>query len=686
MVTTQETGQLDNAAPQGAPQWRLFVQMEEEVTTRSASMGRGVLSLVSPAGKIHTFDFTSGGGGKGMLSGLDADLTQAGDGMQATYELDYNSYAVNSTNLPSTMKSSDGRGSWLRLVSDPTQTDRGGTWSDSSGFFGIHDDGSREGTAGCVGLDEQDSDRFFGLMEDIRRTDPSALPTHLTVLGSQDASKKLKESLAYAHNSGARNGERELDDEVTEEMLAMAPFESTGRGRDKFISMPPEEILAFIASQSEAELKAGGYWISHDAGGFGRQTIRNLQTTDLQNYYPQAGTEGLSGRAAQIAADGKLGEVTHHAIKLSQDTDGSFAKSHIEDSLRADHWGDSGLLKLDASLNRQAEVTGNSQVAAVNGVFTAEDQERISQFISEWRAEHGGETFELGSAAVKHMIRSGMDTASLSELTGMEVEAIETAQIAYGSAVIAMDNPQLGALLDVISEAEGTSGPNGYNASFGDGDGSRGVVFADMSIAEVHEWQKTIPGSSATGRYQVMYDTLPDVVNGMGISWDENFTPEFQDRAAVYLMERAGLQSYLDGEIDTNRMMHNMAGVWAGLPTASGDGRYEGYGLNKDVKYSPQRVRVALEELRDSYQNPAPALIAEGKDAPEAQETADADGIIDPKDANFVASADGRSAKEIKPGFDTASADVPAETENTPTPEGPKAPAPAPAVTTHAPV
>lgn len=135
-------------------------------------------------------------------------------------------------------------------------------------------------------------------------------------------------------------------------------------------------------------------------------------------------------------------------------------------------------------------------------------------------------------------------------------------------------------MLDLIGRAEASQ--KGYEDAFG----VKGrVPVTNMSVDEVLDFQGQMKAqgspSTAIGRYQFLNKTLTGVKKELGLTGDEKMTPELQDRMAVHLMRRRGLDSYLRGEMDKNTFANRLAMEWAGLPTTSGHSYYYGDGLNK---------------------------------------------------------------------------------------------------------
>lgn len=153
------------------------------------------------------------------------------------------------------------------------------------------------------------------------------------------------------------------------------------------------------------------------------------------------------------------------------------------------------------------------------------------------------------------------------------------------------------AILDVIGAAEA---PGGYDTVFGGATSPPPRPLTEMTLAELAAYQQQLrsegSASTAAGRYQIMSYTLPDIIAGLGLDGTEVFTPELQDRMAMWLLERRGLQDFLDGRINIEQFADNLAQEWAGLPTAGGESHYEGDGLNK-ATIGRSEVLEALQAL-----------------------------------------------------------------------------------------
>lgn len=125
--------------------------------------------------------------------------------------------------------------------------------------------------------------------------------------------------------------------------------------------------------------------------------------------------------------------------------------------------------------------------------------------------------------------------------------------------------PRQRAALDTIRMAEGTwhgGGEKGYGTMFGGGQ---------------FDWRKGHPdqvvrsggyASAAAGAYQFMPGTWAGAAKALGL---KDFSPQSQDRAAIYLAQRRGVD--LNRPLDA-AALNKLAPEWASLPTTSGKSYY----------------------------------------------------------------------------------------------------------------
>jgi muramidase (phage lysozyme) len=167
--------------------------------------------------------------------------------------------------------------------------------------------------------------------------------------------------------------------------------------------------------------------------------------------------------------------------------------------------------------------------------------------------------------------------------------------------------PELRSLLSLIRSKEA---PKGYGQVYG---GS--PIAADvsrMTLSQVRKYQNMMLAagskSSACGGYQFIKKTLIATMLEMGLSGDEVWTPDLQDRMALHLMEKRKLSAYMAGKISREAFANNLAMEWASLPVVTpvqgahrklqpGQSYYAGDGLNK-AHHDPKAVLAAIDALK----------------------------------------------------------------------------------------
>ena len=150
--------------------------------------------------------------------------------------------------------------------------------------------------------------------------------------------------------------------------------------------------------------------------------------------------------------------------------------------------------------------------------------------------------------------------------------------------------PQEKELLNVIARGEGTSDEqarkkgysSGYDVTLGYGayGGKTAKPLTEMTLAEIEQHQtkmladpKNKLNSSALGKYQFTRSTLfgsgKDIgeLARLGISKDEKFTPELQDRLALALIWEQ-TEQFKKGSISQSQYQNVLAGRWASIARA----------------------------------------------------------------------------------------------------------------------
>ena len=155
----------------------------------------------------------------------------------------------------------------------------------------------------------------------------------------------------------------------------------------------------------------------------------------------------------------------------------------------------------------------------------------------------------------------------------------------------------------------------GYNSWYGRGTNSGPIGPSKMPIqstlSEVLAWgvaaQNLGTVSTAIGGYQIKHSTLKSLILEMGLTGDELYDEELQDRMGLVLAERRGLSKFLSRAIDGDTFAAGIAREWAAFPVLKEDKRgstiiaigqsyHRGVGSNKSLLGAKQ-----LEEYRELY-------------------------------------------------------------------------------------
>ena len=139
------------------------------------------------------------------------------------------------------------------------------------------------------------------------------------------------------------------------------------------------------------------------------------------------------------------------------------------------------------------------------------------------------------------------------------------------------------------------SGPAGYNSVCGN---KVKVNVVNMSVNEAIQFSKTEwKGKKANvlGAYQFKDDTLVYLKTALNLTGNEKMTVQLQDKMAIALLNRRGLQEYLSGKITKDKLMDELAKEWASLPLKNGKSFHSKNGINKALI-----SREELSQLVDS--------------------------------------------------------------------------------------
>lgn len=151
-------------------------------------------------------------------------------------------------------------------------------------------------------------------------------------------------------------------------------------------------------------------------------------------------------------------------------------------------------------------------------------------------------------------------------------------------------------VLDAIAAGESDSS-GGYNAVFGMKGGMAGLTSMTLGQVLALQKQRTDDGvySSAVGRYQFIRSTLQGLIRKLGLSLDDKFSPETQDKLALSLLDEVGRQQYKAGRISAAQYQRGIASKWMSIgDPVTGRGTHDDDGVNHASARATGLVTAAL--------------------------------------------------------------------------------------------
>lgn len=146
-----------------------------------------------------------------------------------------------------------------------------------------------------------------------------------------------------------------------------------------------------------------------------------------------------------------------------------------------------------------------------------------------------------------------------------------------------------------------------------------GRPITQMTVREVLAWQDSIDRlyqSEACGAYQFLEDTLRDIVKASDVRLDDTFGQLAQDKLALVLLKRRGLDDFLSDRLHAIEFAQHLSQEWASLPCSIHDAKgrksrgqsyYDGDGLNT-ARVKLEEISAALEAIRTPEADPVPVV------------------------------------------------------------------------------
>lgn len=199
----------------------------------------------------------------------------------------------------------------------------------------------------------------------------------------------------------------------------------------------------------------------------------------------------------------------------------------------------------------------------------------------------GGKTFQGGVfGAVENFITQGKGFGS------------------YGAGAGGAGAGSQSKILDFIGNIESRGN---YNVLVG-GKSKTDPPLTEMTVSQVLDFQSQMRAmgheSTAVGKYQILRNTLSEIMGKAGVGPDDKFDQGTQDKLAVALMKRRGLDQFQQGAITADQYADSLAKEWASLPMANGQSAYAGTGSNKSLVSRDEFVRAISAQTGGVFAGP----------------------------------------------------------------------------------
>lgn len=208
----------------------------------------------------------------------------------------------------------------------------------------------------------------------------------------------------------------------------------------------------------------------------------------------------------------------------------------------------------DALNDKIAETDTGKKILDKVGEGTA----KVSAFFGNEEAQNAVKTNE------------GKPATALSDITKKGVEVlVGTAKVVQSEVKIAAQSATKDSFSHFIGKGEGGYNSVNLGKKYGYRAAKRDLV--NMTVAQVYAMQKSRE-VNAVGKFQIIRDTMPEVIKGLKLTGEEKFDIEMQERMGAWLMfnKRKDLGNYLKGKHNNLKLAGDEgAREWASLPVLS---------------------------------------------------------------------------------------------------------------------
>jgi len=227
---------------------------------------------------------------------------------------------------------------------------------------------------------------------------------------------------------------------------------------------------------------------------------------------------------------------------------------------------------------------------ATNQIYSSLGTDGLKPFIKGEILSSLRNTFGL----IENELRNQLGLKELKPEDGVSPTSEDCACPDSDQAFVATGNQFERALLETISQVEGTSGPDGYRTMFGSGKFQAPPWRHPDTVVRSGGY-----ASAAAGKYQFMPGTWANAAKALGLS---DFSPANQDKAALWLAKGRGVNPSAQLTVSD---FEKLGKEWAGLTPHYGQTR----------RTATQSYDIYLQKLKQAGGTPSTAKIAPGSPA-----------------------------------------------------------------------
>lgn len=271
----------------------------------------------------------------------------------------------------------------------------------------------------------------------------------------------------------------------------------------------------------------------------------------------------------------------------------------------------------DKVINFVQKIISDPLGAVQDVVETAKDVAKNAiDDVTKPNGEPANETVKAVNGVSKAIVDSVKETTK--KATEVAVGVAKAVQGEVKGAVSRSGNYAYAALGDIISRGEGNYNSVNRGLVKGKNLGSFETDLSKMTINQILEKNKLKAGDkkrmNAVGKYQVIASTMKQAKKAMGLTGNEKFTKEMQERIFKEFLvpKRKGLADYLNGgKTSLIQAQYEASMEWASIPVPKGyktqTGRisngnvtyYDSNGGNKAKRGQGEMVRRELMSIRN---------------------------------------------------------------------------------------